>query len=387
MRGVAREDAERFLLALTGRPNQLEVLRTVSTFAPHATALATFCERELPALIRELPSVSHREPVVFEGGLRGRLDVSGTLRLHAEGRRTSFAGRTPVRSFNRPENILVRAVTERLLRALTDARQAGALPETGWAVDLRSSEGALRHLAASTVLREVALERITPYHEFAARHARHPTYRAALEWLERLRIGLDSDDPHAIADVIARGALSPLSPDTRFEIAVVLRLARAIDAHLGAIQPDRWSVTRALVMAGRSDLVSWARADGLVIRLYYNQAILPAGACDDAGRHYFTNSGRLRPDITLVAEREGRLVRATVFEVKHSDDTRYLLSGLQEAHLYRWEYAPCLTAWPKAVLVASSVVPGDARESDDVVAIGWPAWMGPHVVAGLLSEV
>lgn len=77
--------------------------------------------------------------------------------------------------------------------------------------------------------------------------------------------------------------------------------------------------------------------------------------------------------------------RAVVLEVKHSSDPRYLLAGYHEAQLYRAEYAPLLTGWPKAILVASGTVPGAPRGEDDVIAVGWDRWVPEEVVEGMLA--
>jgi hypothetical protein len=55
--------------------------------------------------------------------------------------------------------------------------------------------------------------------------------------------------------------------------------------------------------------------------------------------------------------------------------------------LYRWEYAPHLKGWPKAILVASSSVAGVPRAGDDVIAVGWEDWPPDAVITGLLREV
>jgi hypothetical protein len=92
----------------------------------------------------------------------------------------------------------------------------------------------------------------------------------------------------------------------------------------------------------------------------------------------------MRPDVTVVVENGGKK-RAAVIEIKHSERPEYILSGLHEAMLYRWEYAAHLHGWPKAILVASSNVPGALRKSDDVIAVGWKDWVPDIAVEGLLE--
>ncbi len=75
-----------------------------------------------------------------------------------------------------------------------------------------------------------------------------------------------------------------------------------------------------------------------------------------------------------------------MLECKHSADPGYLLGGYHEAILYRWEYAPELTRWPRSTLVSSSPLPGATRADDDVIAVGWPEWP-PEVVTEALVGV
>jgi hypothetical protein len=92
----------------------------------------------------------------------------------------------------------------------------------------------------------------------------------------------------------------------------------------------------------------------------------------------------MRPDVTVIVE-YGSMKRAAVIEIKHSERSDYILSGLHEAMLYRWEYAADLHGWPKAILVASSNVPGVPRKTDHVIAVGWKDWVPDTVIEGLLD--
>ncbi|WP_437671964.1 hypothetical protein [Sorangium sp. So ce131] len=290
------------------------------------------------------------------------------------------------RSFALPENVLVRATAERLLDVLVDLRQAEVLGGSGWGTDAAACEGQLRHLLASTVLREVPRERPGPRHEEAAHGSRHPCHAAALGWHRALGRGLDADDPARIAAVVADGALRPLKDHARFEIAVVMRLLQAMWARLEQAEGGRWTLHRSLVRRDRREVATLARDDGARVRVFYNQSHLDAGACDLGARHYFGHTGRMRPDATVVVEKGGERTAAVV-EIKLTEDPGYVLQGFHEAMLYRWEYAEHLSGWPKAILVTSASVQGAVREGDDVIAVGWSGWVPDVVVEGLLRRV
>lgn len=378
------EEAALFMERLTGRPHELALLRAVSTLSPRTEELRDFASRLLPELVRTLPSQTEVFRREWEGGFQGRLDLPPTLACWAGGQRAHFVTRARRRSFALPENLLVRAVAERLLQVLTDLRQSEALSDAGWGAKAQGCEGQLRHLLASTVLREVPREAIGPKHEEAAHGSRHPCHVAALEWHRALRQGLDARDPAAIARVVAEGALSPLKDHARFELAVVVRLLQALWARLTQTGDGRWSFRRCLVHKDRREIAAFERDDGARVRVYYNQSHLDAGPCDLGARHYFKSTGRMRPDATVVVER-GNERSAAVVEIKLTEDAGYALQGFHEAMLYRWEYAAHLHGWPKAILVTSANVQGAVREADDVIAVSWNGWVPAKVAEGLLS--
>jgi hypothetical protein len=381
------EEAALFLERLTGRPYELALLRAVSTLSPRMEALRAFAFEQLPDLVRALPSLTEITRRDWEGGFQGRLDLPPTLAYRAAGQHTHFVTRSRRRSFALPENVLVRAVAERLLGVLVDLRQAEVLGASGWGADAPACEGQLRHLLESTVLREVPAEPVDGHHEEAAHAGRHPCHAAALDWHRVLRRGLDDPDPAAIAAVVADGALSPLDGPTRFEIAVVIRLVKALWERIERTGGGRWVFQRCLVKKGRREVAAFERDDGARVRVYYNQAHLAAGPCDLGAKHYFgPHAGRMRPDVTVMVENGGEK-SAAVIEVKLTEDAGYVAQGFHEAMLYRWEYAEHLNGWPKAILVASKSVHGVVREGDDVIAVGWNGWVPEKVTEGLLSQV
>jgi hypothetical protein len=268
---------------------------------------------------------------------------------------------------------------------LTDLRQAGALSGSGWGAPYDAWEPALRRLVAASGLREVAVEPITGRHLEAAGIARHPCYRAAQKWWRDLSEGLDGRDPERIAGVVARGALRPLSPDRQFELAVAVRLVEALEERL--CSDAAWRLELCLMRAERNEIAAFVGPDGRRVRVFHDQAWLDAGPADLGAAHYLAQGGRLRPDVTIVVERPGMAPRAHVIEVKRTEDAAYLRSGYNEAVLYANEYRAQLTGWPKAMLVASSPMPGAVRRSDDVIAVGWGRWVPPEVVDGIVAGV
>ncbi|WP_437505395.1 hypothetical protein [Sorangium sp. So ce1099] len=387
---ITAEEAARFLARITGRSHELALLRAVSTLAPRVKELRAFAMELLPDLARNLPSRADVTTRDWRGGFRGRLDVRRTSHQQASGDRSRFVTQAREPSFALPENILVRAVAERLLRLLIDLRKADVLTKHGWGADAQGAEGELRRILSTTALREVPSEPIAPQHELSAQGAVHSGYGAALAWHKALRQGLDATDASAIAAMLAEGALTPLEDHTRFEIAVVIRLLQALWTKLEAAhgaKGERFEFHRSLVHAKRDEVASFERGDGARVQVYYNQCHLDPGPRDEGAKHYMGGrAGRLRPDVTVVVEKDGQR-RAAVIEIKLTEDSIYVLRGFHEAIVYRWEYAGDLRGWPKAILVTSADVPGAVRVGDDVIAVGWANWVPEAAVEGLLEGV
>jgi hypothetical protein len=388
--GLSEDEAAEFLEHLSGYPRTgaLRLLRVASLLVPRREALERFILHELPAWEQRLPSRLEVQIRSYEGVFQGRLHVGRTLAEWNAGRRTRFVTHLRERRFTLAEAQLVCHVARRLHTILVELGQAGPDPDAGWAAPLLACEAPLRQLLLKSTLHRVPDLRPTALEECAARIGHDPCAELALAWHRALREGLDATEPRLLARIVARGALLPLRAATRFELAVLVRLLQAVWQHLGAREPGRWRLERRLLDARRREVAAFTRDDGTRLDLFYNQAHLPAGPCDRGAQHYLAQRGRLRPDITLTWTVPGRPPGAVIIEAKHSADPTYLVAGYHEAVLYRWEYAPHLRAWPKAILVTSSPLPGGPPGPEhDVIACDWERWVPEEVLAGLLADI
>lgn len=382
-RELSEEAAIRFLEGLGARPGELGILRAASLFAAQREDLDAFARIHLPALAQALPQQTSSEPRSWEGRVPGRLDVAATLRSKLEGRSTRFTVRALHRSEGRPENVLVKAVARRLLAVASSLDRAGVLARTGWGAAASAWIRALEEALTAPSLRAVADAPITAHHERCARAAPHPAYARAAALHRAIREGLDDPSPQRIARAVAEGALLPRDDAARFELAVLLRLVEALADRL---EPLGFTLHRTLILSGRREVADFTRGDRR-LRVHYNQACLDPGPYDAGLRRYLGQTGRLRPDITVMTEAPDQAPRAAVIEAKLSADPSYLAEGFREASLYRAEFAAQLRGWPKSILVASSPLPGAPRREDDVIAVGWDRWAPASVIDGLLEGV
>jgi hypothetical protein len=385
------QTAARFLERLR-TPGKLDLLLRSSLIAGRADALQPFCQ-QLADLAGKLPSEARVEQRLSDGGFHGRLALRETMAHRLAGSPTRYVTNARKRAFDLPENELVRSVAERLRGIIASLRKDDLLREKHWGGPALACEGELQRLVYRTELRKVPEPpSITAYHEQAARAARHPCYESALEWHLWMKDTLDERDDRRLARLLAEGALQPFDDDSRFELAVLVKLIQDIESYCEEQQPGSWTLERSIVMKNRKDVARFIRAhDGACIEIFYDQAVLPPaseqlGARDLGVRYYFAMSGRLRPDITLRVQSPPAPTRGMIVEIKRTTDNGYLARGYGEALLYRYEYASNLIEWPKAVLVCSCNISGAISRSHEVVAVDWRRWAPRELIAAVVPE-
>lgn len=381
------ESARRFLRGL-GVDADIEDLANAALIAGHVRDLQRFV-RELAEWVRVLPSRTLPRRRVWDGGYHGRLSIAETMSYRLAGMPTRFVTVSRERSFDVPESLLVRAVTERLAGVLAGLRRTGMLDNEDWGHEVLACEGKLTHVLHSSALRKVPLVRISGVHRQAAQAARHPCYESARRWHGWMEDALDRHDEHRLAEILAKGALQPADIHKRFEVAVLLSLVQAM---ADACAPEMWNIEYGLVRRKRKDVACFTRTDGSYkVKVYYEQPILPQrsppGPRARGVEHYIYTPRGQRPDITVVIEPAGQLPVAMVIEIKNSSAHAYQAQGYGEALLYRYEYADELIEWPKAVLVCSGKLKGKQLSREhEVVAVDWSGWVPDELVDVLLPS-
>ena len=151
--GVSLESATTLLERLIKTPRALRLLRLASVFSSCVSELASFTDA-VESLVRVLPSRSTIQTRHWQGGFHGRLDIRATQMLHAQGQRTSFVTREPVRNFDFPETVFLRAVLHRVVESIRELREHEAISEKyGWGQLALSEANRLEHVVESSRLR------------------------------------------------------------------------------------------------------------------------------------------------------------------------------------------------------------------------------------------
>ena len=372
--------AEQLVRRVLGPGASFATFRASTLVAAHGNEIAEFALRALPDLCRALRGRTEVTPEAHRGRLLGRLDVPRTLAARMRGDRETLVSRVRVRRYDQPAEVVVRAVVVRLCAVLASLLRGWGRAPPGWATHAIAWDRALRSTLERTALRRVAVVAFDDVAPHALRGRPQRAFALAATLFDALRETLDSNDPRSVARCVAKGALWPMEPWQRFELAVALTLAHAIEHRLTREAPGRWQIRHAVVDPRRQEIVVFECDDGRRLRMFYNQSPLASGRRQEAIAHYFGGEASSRPDVVVLGDGPGREPRAVVIEVKLSRDPSYLHRGFDEAIGYAVDYARHLSDFAGSVLVTPGRLRGAPRPDDKVVAIGWPDWLRPHVV-------
>jgi hypothetical protein len=317
----------------------------------------------------------HVEEVVGPA-LRGnpRWDRTILGRLSGALPTSKYVTRTAHRSFDLPENLLLRWLVEHLTATIRDiGRRIG--PE-GLHTRLRlmsaRCEEALRHHWMSDVPRTTIL---TPQMLTSAERHRRGEYRQAAE-LARTRNLLSSRDRdqrwHAILMLLAVGWLEPISDDDLFELYSLVLVLDVLSNELGLGSPVEYG----LLLRERRHVALFETESG-VVRVFFDQS--PAAALGIQGHytmvrdaHYGITGAERRPDILVSFDPldKARPSQRIMVEVKKSTDGRYLSDSVYKAFGYLYDFQ---ALWdspisPKIILVVpEGVTPKQTNSTPEVL--------------------
>jgi hypothetical protein len=379
---MSLEEAERFLSRLGISANSLVSFIDASILARLEKAVRQFVET-LSTTVDGMPSRTRVEQAETNGVARGRVDVRRTLQARLCGRPGAVVACIPRRNFDVPENVLLAATARRIADMLTSLEAKKVIPSatgmSGWGAGLVDCANKIARLLDQTKLGEVRLEPIKELHLLAARQSPYLAHHLALELYVELERGRD---PAQLSRIVAEGALAPLDSEKRFELAVIIRLVRGLEAKL---RDMGFSLTQHLVRKGRREIFEFA-TDRKQILIHLDQAVFTEwGSREQGMRHYF-NGARRRPDVSIEFLVGGQRTHAVVIEAKESSDREYLKEGFHEAILYHVDHGVHLPVWPGSILVASKgELMRQPSAKQPVIAVGWNDWVPPAVLDSLLS--
>jgi hypothetical protein len=338
----------------------------------------TYAKGPLHRILDSLSSEMLAQEQIVGPGLRGnpRWDRTILQRMAGTLSPVHYVSRTSHRSFELPENQLISWLLDDLRRTVSAIEQR--VGTSALHADLQKLRDECERARSHHWFGDISVPlRLTPEMIAAARRHRRPEYRTAAA-LARRRLEMETSDHHArwytIMSLLAVNWLEPVDDDDLFELYVLILTLDLLSAERGFGEPVEYGL-----VTSRRGHIALFQDDHQNIRVYFDQtpaAVL--GIHTEYGQvftqHYGISGGERRPDILIVAEREGK-TRLVLIEMKKSVDGRYISDSVYKvfAYLYDFKDAGGAGRTVKAVLVVptgASAAPGAPAGRNVFVASG-----------------
>lgn len=280
---------------------------------------------DLPRGIRR-PVMASVRPRVAGRTVTSGIDWAATVRHQATANPAGgeWVTRPASRVFNLPENQALAWVLTTLLErakiAVPDAKAALA----DWANEIRSSEATVRAGKRTAWLEAVPAEWPGDgvYQRLAADRVGFYRRRVS-ESARQLRSLLNNPIAEVQVEALCSRYFEPTQDWKLFEIAVLMRLCRALD---GVAE----RVSRKATFEARQ-FAHYRLAGGREVRIWYQAWPHTKEPSElSAAASYYGVAATNRPDITVEIADSGATVRTIVLELKASSSSEYLGSGLSQ---------------------------------------------------------
>ena len=318
-----------------------------------------YAEGPLHRILDALSNEMLAQEQIVGPGLRGnpRWDRTILQRMAGTLSPVHYVSRTSHRSFELPENQLLSWLVDDLRRTVSIVEQrVGSAALHADLQTLRDEcERARQHHWFSDI--SVPL-RLTPEMIAAASRHRRPEYRVAAA-LARRRLEMETNDHHAWwytnMSLLAVNWLEPVNDDDLFELYVLVLVLDLLSDELGFGEPVEYGL-----VTSRRGHVALFEDDHQKARVYFDQtpaAVLgiPTEYGQVFAQHRGISGGERRPDILVVAEREGE-TRLVLIEMKKTVDGRYISDSVYKVFAYLYDFRN--TAGAGRTVKAVLVVPG-----------------------------
>lgn len=335
-----------------------------------------FMDNEFQFILDRLANEMLRRDEVVGPGLRGnpRWDRTSLGRLTHTLRPGMYFSRTAVKSYELPENLLLRWLVNNLAASVTSLIRlsAGRGVHPILAKLLSRCQEAASHHWFSTLPVPTTL---TAAMKTAANRSRQPEFRAALELAnmrDRLTTSAEGARWHAILMLLAVGWLEPIDDDDIFELFALTLALDVISTELGFGEPYEYG----LVATGRAHVAAF-ESDSGKLRVFFDQS--PTPALRGKTRYQLTlqahrgvTGAARRPDISILLERPNATRRFVIIEAKRTVDERYTSDSIYKMFSYLHDYR---AAWdddqtePRAILIVPEGVAPENMPALEVAVV------------------
>lgn len=345
-----------FLARLSGAHADVELLASAVDLA--YSGYFDFFSRSLGSLIDVLANERIGEDAVVGPGMRGNPLWSRTSVARRSGKilSTHYVTRLPVRSFQLPENLLVRWLVGAIIDAIDAFERrigSGALPDRLVVIKTACKEALSHHwFQQVTSPRTVTSSMIV-----AAKHQRNPAYRLAAHLAERRAARL-AGTPTArwlrTLDLLRANWLAPEQTDDLFELYALTLVLDILERDLGFGIPVEFG----LAVPGRSHVAVFDDDHAGRVRVFFDQS--PHTVLGERSRYrevVAAHQGVLgvarRPDVVVARYPIGQdRPIVMLFEVKESRDAAYTSDSIYKAMGYAFDYSSLWEIGPSCPKVA-----------------------------------
>lgn len=351
-----------FLAKLRNRDASTELLATaIDLYRPQ---YRQFCQIELPPLLDALANERVGELSVDGPALRGQPRWAATVLARRTARipSTSYISSVPKRSFDLPENMLVRWLVGSLVHAADRIEKligSRFMPES-----VRYVQAACRSAMDHHWFGQVDMPPVPSADMLAAaRRQRHRGYRIASALAsERLPREVKSKTSRwlALLDLLRVNWLEPVDPEELFELYALALVLEVLKDELNLGEPSELG----LVMPGRRHVAKFSAGEDSKVFVYFDQS--PASLFGLSSRyqdildaHDPRMGSRRRPDITIVRRPEHGDPTVALVEVKDTTDPSYTADSIYKAFGYIHDFKdlwPTSSSNPKVVLLFPETV-------------------------------
>lgn len=338
-----------FLERLTASEPDVRILANVLDLL-HPDYLC-FLSEKAPVLLDSLSNEMVGVEEVSGPGLRGnpRWDrtILGRISGHLPPGR--YVTRSAYRSYERPENLLLRWLLDNLLHAVHVLGKRLGVEQLHPKLKLllTKCEEVARHYWLATVPVPARLS-----HDMlvSAKRNRLPEYRGAALLAER-RFKLDaevgSEKWMSVVSLLAAGWLEPVQTDDIFELYALTLCLDVINVDLGFGMPTEVG----LVIRGRYHIASFARPEG-TLKLYFDQSPRTYNGTEGSyakiiSAHDGVSGGARRPDISVVYTPHDGSKKTVLIEVKNSQSSTYISDSVYKAFGYLYDFSELWTSQQK----------------------------------------
>lgn len=338
---IPEDDLRDYLASLKGGPDDARILLEVLELLTQG--YDTFTGPTLSKLLTVLASRTEHVQEIVGPAVRGvvRWDLTKVGRANRTLPSARYISNIQHRSFDTPQNLLLCWLLRDIERAVVQiGRRLGTQRVHPKLRAIRDAcQAALRNEALSSA---EAIRDVSPHMIHAARHSRHPGYRAAAELVrrrQRMQEKAEVAQWSLALELLRTNWLEPVDDDDLFELFGLSTTLSVLAEDVGLGEPIHYGLLGSALEPAATFTIPNA-----VVQVYFNrtpQRLLGVGLSrylGVIGAYAGIGGYDRRPDILLRIEHATKGARTFIIEVKNASTQGYMRESIYKVFGYMWDY-------------------------------------------------